>query len=301
MVRIFSRRLLLPRDRPQRVGGDTERQVVFVDDISEVPSAPVMLSAHGSAPDVVAGAEERASRHRRRVPPRHQSPRGRRMAAKGYDIIYVGHEGHDEAVGTLAEHRTPSPSSGPSGNRPVSAGRPGPSPSRLEPPWACTVKSRRGPGRTRTCRCHRSDLCYATTSTGRRWPNSPAMRRDPRRRLETSTPRRSSLLARHAGLPYRLGRRSAGSSGSRWSASRRVPLLVLVRVIDRVDPALGFELWKVTEEGEYFPLPPQLRSFVTTLGALVEAGVTAMPSAQPGWLDRDREWTATEALASIAT
>src|SRR2546423_14816152 len=31
--------------------------VVFVDDISEVPpGAPVMLSAHGSAPEVVAGA-----------------------------------------------------------------------------------------------------------------------------------------------------------------------------------------------------------------------------------------------------
>ena len=27
----------------------------------------------------------------------------KRMAAKGYDIIYVGHEGHDEAVGTIAE------------------------------------------------------------------------------------------------------------------------------------------------------------------------------------------------------
>src|SRR5690606_37036993 len=36
--------------------------VVFVNDISVVPEgAPVMLSAHGSAPEVIAGAEERAA------------------------------------------------------------------------------------------------------------------------------------------------------------------------------------------------------------------------------------------------
>ncbi len=40
----------------QRVG------VVFVDSIDEVPTGrPIMLSAHGSAPEVVAGAEERAA------------------------------------------------------------------------------------------------------------------------------------------------------------------------------------------------------------------------------------------------
>ena len=36
--------------------------VVFVDDINEVPpGAPVMLSAHGSAPDVVSAATDRAA------------------------------------------------------------------------------------------------------------------------------------------------------------------------------------------------------------------------------------------------
>src|SRR5256885_8326876 len=41
-------------DRFERLG------VVFVDDVTEVPAgAPVMLSAHGSAPEVVAAARAR--------------------------------------------------------------------------------------------------------------------------------------------------------------------------------------------------------------------------------------------------
>ena len=53
--------------------------VIFVDDVSEVPpGAPLMLSAHGSAPDVV------------------------ERARKGYTVLYVGHHGHEEAVGTMA-------------------------------------------------------------------------------------------------------------------------------------------------------------------------------------------------------
>src|SRR5947207_12060781 len=43
-------------DRFKRLG------VVFVDDVTEVPpGAPLMLSAHGSAPEVVARSEEHTS------------------------------------------------------------------------------------------------------------------------------------------------------------------------------------------------------------------------------------------------
>ena len=80
--------------------------VVFVDDMSDVPlGAPVMLSAHGSAPEVIAAAQERAAVVIDAVCPlvtkvHHEV---KRMAANGFDIIYVGHRGHDEAIGTLAE------------------------------------------------------------------------------------------------------------------------------------------------------------------------------------------------------
>ena len=79
--------------------------VVFVDDVDEVPAlAPLMLSAHGSAPEV----EEAAAANGRIVVDAccplvtkvHHELKVR--ARKGYTILYVGHAGHEEAVGTMA-------------------------------------------------------------------------------------------------------------------------------------------------------------------------------------------------------
>jgi 4-hydroxy-3-methylbut-2-enyl diphosphate reductase len=79
--------------------------VVFVDDIAEVPpGSPLMLSAHGSPPDLVRAAEERGGTVVNAVCPLvkkvHHEVKMR--AGKGYSIVYVGHEGHQEAIGTAA-------------------------------------------------------------------------------------------------------------------------------------------------------------------------------------------------------
>src|ERR671912_2903630 len=79
--------------------------VVFVDDIADVPQGmPIMLSAHGSPPEVVRAARARGSYVVDSVCPLvtkvHHEVKVR--AGKGYRIIYVGHEGHEEAVGTMA-------------------------------------------------------------------------------------------------------------------------------------------------------------------------------------------------------
>src|ERR1700686_639461 len=81
------------------------RGVIFVDDVDQVPDgAPLMLSAHGSAPDVVVAARARGGVVVDAVCPLvtkvHHELKVR--AAKGYTVLYVGHEGHDEAVGTMA-------------------------------------------------------------------------------------------------------------------------------------------------------------------------------------------------------
>ena len=83
-----------------------ELGVVFVDSVDEVPDgAPLMLSAHGSAPEVVRAARDHGRFVVDAVCPLvtkvHHEARTR--AGKGYTVLYVGHEGHDEAVGTLAE------------------------------------------------------------------------------------------------------------------------------------------------------------------------------------------------------
>ncbi len=82
-----------------------ELGVVFVESVDDVPAgAPLMLSAHGSAPEVVAAARENERFVVNAVCPLvtkvHHEAKVR--ANKGYTILYVGHEGHDEATGTLA-------------------------------------------------------------------------------------------------------------------------------------------------------------------------------------------------------
>ncbi len=79
--------------------------VVFVDDVLEVPPGrPLMLSAHGSAPEVVAAAREAGGVVVNAVCPLvtkvHHEVKLR--ASKGYSVLYVGHRGHEEAVGTMA-------------------------------------------------------------------------------------------------------------------------------------------------------------------------------------------------------
>src|SRR2546423_4979899 len=86
-------------DRFERLG------VVFVDRVEDVPEgAPLMLSAHGSAPAVVAAARARGGVVVDAVCPLvtkvHHEVKVR--AGKGYTVVYVGHQGHDEAVGTMA-------------------------------------------------------------------------------------------------------------------------------------------------------------------------------------------------------
>ncbi len=82
-----------------------EQGVVFVDDVGQVPAgAPLMLSAHGSAPEVVAAARAQGGYVVDAVCPLvtkvHHEVKVR--AGKGYQIVYVGHNGHEEAVGTMA-------------------------------------------------------------------------------------------------------------------------------------------------------------------------------------------------------
>ena len=79
--------------------------VVFVDDIAEVPvGSPIMLSAHGSAPTGGEAARSRGSYGVDSVCPLvtkvHHEVKVR--AGKGYRIVYVGHVGHEEAIGTMA-------------------------------------------------------------------------------------------------------------------------------------------------------------------------------------------------------
>jgi 4-hydroxy-3-methylbut-2-en-1-yl diphosphate reductase len=84
----------------------TRRGVVFVDSIHEVPeNQTVMFSAHGVAPEIRQVSKDRklfaidatcplvTKVHMEAV----------KFAKDGYTIILIGHDGHDEVIGTMGE------------------------------------------------------------------------------------------------------------------------------------------------------------------------------------------------------
>src|SRR6266496_2893533 len=79
---------------------------IFVDELDEVPAgATVVFSAHGVAPTVHAEARARGLKVIDATCPLvtkvHQE--ARKFASKGYDIVLIGHEGHEEVIGTMGE------------------------------------------------------------------------------------------------------------------------------------------------------------------------------------------------------
>jgi 4-hydroxy-3-methylbut-2-enyl diphosphate reductase len=84
----------------------SERGAVFVDSELQVPlGSVVVLSAHGVAPEVYERSRERSLRVLDATCPlvTKVHAEARRYAAQGYTIVLVGHEGHEEVVGTMGE------------------------------------------------------------------------------------------------------------------------------------------------------------------------------------------------------
>jgi 4-hydroxy-3-methylbut-2-enyl diphosphate reductase len=84
----------------------TERGAIFVDEADEVPEgALVVFSAHGVSPAVREQAKERALRTIDATCPLVTKVHGeaKRFAREDYDILLVGHHGHEEVEGTSGE------------------------------------------------------------------------------------------------------------------------------------------------------------------------------------------------------
>lgn len=292
--------------------------VVFVDDIEAVPAgAPVMLSAHGSAPAVGAAARGRTAVVVDAVCPlvtkvHHEV---RRMAAEGYQILYVGHEGHDEAVGTIAEAPQAvtlvDPQRGLGGLTPTD-------PARVALVAQTTLGHHEweevldeASGRfANLWTARKSDLCYATTN---RQAAVEALAARADLVLVVGSERSSNTralvrVARAAGATaYRID--GPESIEPAWieradvvglTAGASAPEGSLQQVVHRLAPRDGVEVVAAGAEDEYFPPPPQLRAMLTALQAAVEGGYGARRPGQPGPLDDDRSWGAGEALDLLA-
>jgi 4-hydroxy-3-methylbut-2-enyl diphosphate reductase len=84
------------------------------------------------------------------------------------------------------------------------------------------------------------------------------------------------------------------------TAGASAPDQLVFAVIEAVAPSEGVETVQVTTEGEYFPLPRDLRRLLAALQAAVEGGYSARNPGRSGELEQDRDWTANEALTMLA-
>lgn len=286
--------------------------VVFVDDIAAVPAGrPIMLSAHGSAPEVVAAAEASGGYVVDAVCPLvtkvHHEVKVR--AGKGFQIVYVGHEGHEEAMGTMAVapdaiHRVESTEEVdalPEFDQPVALLA---QTTLSHRDWDDVLERSRErfpdlwtPGR--------SDLCFATTNRQSAL-TALAERCDAVVVIgsaNSSNTRALESLARDLGCErvYRVNSADevpddlSGIVGVTAGAS--APEELVSGVIERLSPTGGVEEVRITEEEEYFPPPRRLRDLLQSLdlaATLLSGGTTA----SRGSLN-DREVRASTALASL--
>ena len=300
-----------------------EQGVVFVDDVSEVPpGAPLMLSAHGSAPEVVAAARAENRYVVNAVCPLvtkvHHEARVR--ARKGFTVLYVGHAGHDEAVGTLAV--------APDAIRLVErsddidrvlaeVGE--------DAPVAMLAQTTLAHGewtgllddaRTRAgdvWTAARNDLCFATTNRQAAL-TAIAERADAVVVIGSANSSNTLALvkvARDAGCstvlrvdgPDELDLADLG--GARVvgvTAGASAPEELVDAVIAKLAPVDGVERVRVTDEDEYFPPPPELRELVPALDALAAVAFGGDPQAARalgGPFAGDRTSDAAEMLARL--
>jgi 4-hydroxy-3-methylbut-2-enyl diphosphate reductase len=284
--------------------------VVFVDDVADVPpGAPLMLSAHGSAPSVVAAAAANGGFVVDAVCPLvtkvHHEVKVR--AKKGYDVIYVGHEGHDEAIGTMAVapesiHLVESEddvAALPDPGRPVALLA---QTTLSHHDWAGVLEATRErfpdlwmPGR--------SDLCFATTNR-----QSALQQIAPKSdavvvigSANSSNTVALAKVAAAAGAPavYRVNGPDEVPTDLHGTvavtAGASAPDELVQAVIDRLAPANGVEEVRFTDEDEYFPPPRALRELLGAVEAAVSLALGAPSS--PG--TPDREIAASDVLATL--
>ena len=287
--------------------------VVFVDDVADVPTGfPLMLSAHGTAPEVVAQAKTNGGFVVNAVCPLvtkvHHEAKVR--AGKGFEIIYVGHDGHDEATGTMAVapgamHLVESVDD--VAHLELNAG-----PVALlaqttlsHHDWADVLEAAKVRYPDMWIPGH-SDLCYATTNRQNALKEI-APRVDAMIVLGSANSSNTVALAKVAFAAgctrvYRVNNADelpedlTGVVGVTAGAS--APDELVRQVIARLSPRDGVDIVNVTDEDEYFPPPRELRDMVPAIAAVAAYGLGApLPSWNP--ISNDRSTMASDVLESL--
>ena len=263
-----------------------DQGVVFVDDVADVPQgAPLMLSAHGSAPEVVAAARAQGGVVVDAVCPLvtkvHHELKVR--SRKGYTVLYVGHAGHEEAVGTMAvapqsvrllqhEEDLEALEGLADQGTPVALLA---QTTLSHDEWAASWRPPASASPTSGCPTWKCS-CFAATNRQAALSYRLGVRRGGGDRFrEFSNTVALEKVARAGGCPRVLRINEAdelpgdltGTIGVTAGAS--APEALVDEVIARLAPAQGVTEITVTTEDEYFPPPPELRELLRAVGSVL--------------------------------
>jgi len=286
--------------------------VVFIDDVRDVPAgAPIMLSAHGSPPEVVERAQRSGGAVVDAVCPLvtkvHHELKVR--AKKGYTVLYVGHEGHEEAVGTMAV--------APESVHLIDSIEAIDRLKNGEGPFALLSQTTLSLDEWQNLRDHavavfpdiwmpnRSDLCFATTN------RQAALRAIAAKAdavivigsANSSNTVALSKVAESSGCKKVLRVNSASELPDDLSgivavtAGASAPESLVEEVVARLNPRNGLATEAETVEDEYFPPPPELRETLRALAAFLDVAL-AVPTASTFDSQLDRSFTAAQVLSS---
>ena len=287
--------------------------VVFVEDPSEIPEgAIVMLSAHGTSPNVENRFNEKATLTINSVCPlvtkvHHEA---KKYTDQGAQIIYVGHKGHDEALGAigvspdnmhLVENIDDVENLNLQGETALLA-QTTLAISEWEPIMNHSKKKYPNLSMPR-----KSDLCYATTNRQSAildvLPNVDSV-------LVVGSENSSNtnalvkMVESKDVKAYRIEdpedlKKIKIDGNVALTAGASAPDYLVFNIINELNPIqiVDFEHKK---EDEYFPLPKELRNNVKLIASFLEIFNQSdiIPEKNNG-ISNDKNWSATEALSSL--
>ena len=290
-----------------------KNNVVFVEDPNEIPEgAIVMLSAHGTAPEIELQFNNISSLTINSVCPlvtkvHHEA---KKFSKENTQIIYVGHKNHDEAKGAIGVspdnmHLVESIEDVKAleiGNDVALLAQTTLALSEWEPIMKYSQERFNDLKMPR-----KSDLCYATTNRQEAILEIlPEVNTVLVVGSENSSNTKAlvSMVNNQGVEAYRVDNvndiENLNLNGNiAITAGASAPDHLVYEIIDKINP-INLEQFRLKEEDEYFPLPQQLRSNIKNISDFLNIlNISETNPKSEYGINNDKKWTATEALNSL--
>ena len=290
-----------------------KNNVIFVEDPSEIPEGSiVMLSAHGTAPDVEDEFNDISAVTINSVCPlvtkvHHEA---KNFSKENIQIIYVGHKNHDESKGALGVapenmhlvEKIEDVENLDIGTDVALLAQTTLAKSEWEPIMEYSKNKYKQLKMPR-----KSDLCYATTNRQEAileiLPKVGSVlvvgseNSSNTKALVSMVQNKGTTACRVENVTDLDGISLKGNIAITAGAS--APDHIVYEIIDKINP-VNLEYFNLKEEVEYFPLPQQLRKNIKLISNFLNNFNESVrkPDATLG-VSNDKDWTATEALNSL--